>query len=44
MLNDIRNQDLEDRINQSFRQASPRQVKNDYEEIDPYIEGFKSEL
>ena len=44
MLNDIRNQDLEERINQSFRQSSPRQVRNEIEEIDPYIEGFKSEL
>lgn len=45
MLSDIRNEDLENRINQAFRQQPPRQVaNNDLDEIDPYIEGFNSEL
>ena len=45
LLSNIRTKDLEDSLNKSFRQESPRYVSNeDYEELDPYIEGFKSEL
>lgn len=44
-LSNIRSQDLEDSLNKSLRQESPRYVKqqND-EEIDPYVEGFLSEF
>lgn len=45
MLVNIRSKDLEDNLNKTLRQEAPRYVSNeDYEELDPYIEGFKSEL
>lgn len=45
LLSNIRSQDLEERLNQTLRQEPPRYVQNnDYEELDPYVEGFKSEL
>ena len=46
LLGNIRSQDLQDNLNRSLRQESPRYVKqeSEYEELDPYIEGFKSEL
>jgi len=45
MLSNIRSQDIEDSLNVSLRQESPRYVKQEIDdEIDPYIEGFKSEL
>ena len=45
MLSNIRSQDLQDSLNKSLRQESPRYVKQDQEnEIDPYVEGFLSEL
>ena len=45
MLVNIRSKDLEDNLNRTLRQEPPKHVSNDdYEELDPYIEGFKSEL
>ena len=44
MLNNIRTQDLEDSMNKALRQPSPKYVKQEEEELDPYIEGFNSEL
>ena len=45
MLSNIRSQDLEDNLNRTLRQEPLRYVNNeDVEELDPYIEGFKSEL
>lgn len=45
MLVNIRSKDLEDNLNRTLRQEPPKYVSNDdYEELDPYIEGFKSEL
>lgn len=45
MLVNIRSKDLEDNLNKTLRQEPPKYVSNDdYEELDPYIEGFKSEL
>ena len=44
MLSNIRTQDLEESLNKTLRQPSPRYVKQEEEEIDPYIEGFNSEL
>lgn len=45
MLVNIRSKDLEDNLNKTLRQDAPKYVSNDdYEELDPYIEGFKSEL
>ena len=45
MLSNIRSQDIQDSLNATLKQSSPRYVKNDAdEEIDPYVEGFMSEL
>ena len=45
LLSNIRSQDLEDNLNRTLRQEPLRYVNNeDVEELDPYIEGFKSEL
>lgn len=45
MLSNIRSRDLEDSLNRSLRQESPRYVKQQEEdEIDPYVEGFLSEF
>ena len=45
MLVNIRSKDLEENLNRTLRQDAPKYVSNDdYEELDPYIEGFKSEL
>ena len=46
LLGNIRSQDLQDSLNRSLRQESPRYVRqeSENEELDPYIEGFKSEL
>lgn len=45
MLVNIRSKDLEDNLNRTLRQDPPKYVSNeDYEELDPYIEGFKCEL
>jgi len=45
MLVNIRSKDLEDNLNRTLRQEPPKHVSNDdYEELDPFIEGFKSEL
>lgn len=45
MLSNIRSRDLEDSLNRSLRQESPRYVKQEEEdEIDPYVEGFLSEF
>ena len=45
MLSNIRNQDIQDSLNKTLRQSSPKYVKQESEdEIDPYIEGFMSEL
>ena len=45
MLVNIRSKDLEENLNKTLRQEAPKYVSNeDYEELDPYIEGFKSEL
>jgi len=45
MLVNIRSKDLEENLNRTLRQEPPKYVSNDdYEELDPYIEGFKSEL
>ena len=45
MLSNIRNQDIQDSLNKTLRQSPPKYVKQESEdEIDPYIEGFMSEL
>lgn len=45
LLSNIRSKDLEENLNRTLRQEAPRYVSNDdYEELDPYVEGFKSEL
>lgn len=45
LLNNIRSQDLQDSLNKTLRQSPPKYVNDDNgEELDPYIEGFKSEL
>lgn len=45
MLSNIRSQDLQDSLNKSLKQESPRYVKqNQEDEVDPYVEGFLSEL
>jgi len=45
LLENIRTKDLQESLNSSLRQEPPRYVSDeDYEELDPYIEGFKSEL
>ena len=45
LLSNIRSQDLQNSINKTLRQESPKNViSKDVEEIDPYIEGFKSEF
>lgn len=45
LLGNIRSQDLQDTLNQSLRQESPKYVKQDVEDdVDPYVEGFLSEL
>ena len=46
MLSNIRTEDLQDSLNKTLRQSSPRYVKQEEEddELDPYIEGFNSEL
>ena len=45
MLSNIRSQDIEESLNATLRQPSPKYVKDeDYEEVDPYVEGFMSEL
>lgn len=45
MLSNIRSQDIQDSLNKSLKQESPRYVKqNQEDEDDPYVEGFKSEL
>lgn len=45
MLVNIRSKDLEENLNRTLRQDAPKYVSNDdYEELDPYIEGFNSEL
>ena len=46
MLSNIRTEDLQDSLNRTLRQSSPRYVKQEEEddELDPYIEGFNSEL
>lgn len=44
MLSEIREKDLEASLNVSLRQKSPKQVMNEPYEIDPFVEGFMSEL
>lgn len=45
LLSNIRSRDLEDNLNRNLRQESPKYYSNDDdEELDPYIEGFNSEL
>jgi len=45
MLSNIRSQDIQDSLNKSLKQESPRYVKqNQEDEVDPYVEGFLSEL
>ena len=44
LLNEIRAKDLQDSLNKSLRQEPPRYVNQEEEDIDPYIEGFNSEL
>ena len=45
MLSNIRTEDLQDSLNRTLRQSSPRYVKQEEDdELDPYIEGFNSEL
>lgn len=47
MLVNIRSQDLEDNLNKTLRQNGPKYVSSDLkddDELDPYIEGFNSEL
>lgn len=44
MLSNIRSQDLQDSLNKSLRQDSPKYVKQDEDDVDPYVEGFLSEL
>ena len=44
MLSNIRSQDLEDSLNKSLRQEPPKYVNQEEDDIDPYIEGFNSEL
>lgn len=45
MLSNIRTEDLQESLNRTLRQSSPRYVKQeDDDDIDPYIEGFNSEL
>ena len=45
MLVNIRSKDLEDSLNRTLRQDPPKHVdSDDYEELDPYVEGFRSEL
>ena len=45
MLSNIRNQDLQNSLNNALKQNAPKYVKQENEdEIDPYIEGFMSEL
>lgn len=44
-LINIRSQDLEESLNKTLRQDGPKYVKqNDDDELDPFIEGFNSEL
>lgn len=45
MLSNIRSQDLQNNLNNALKQNAPKYVKQENEdEIDPYIEGFMSEL
>jgi len=45
LLSNIRSQDLQESLNKTLRQEAPRYVSNNNEdELDPYVEGFKSEL
>ena len=45
MLSNIRSKDLEENLNMTLRQQPLKYVdNNEEEELDPYIEGFKSEL
>lgn len=45
MLSNIRSQDLQNNLNSALKQNAPKYVKQENEdEIDPYIEGFMSEL
>lgn len=44
LLNNIRAKDLQDSLDKTLRQESPRYVNQEEDEIDPYIEGFNSEL
>lgn len=44
LLNNIRSRDLEDNLNRNLRQESPKYYSDDDDELDPYIEGFNSEL
>ena len=45
-LSNIRSRDLQESINKTLRQEAPKYVKQDNEddEIDPYVEGFMSEI
>jgi len=46
LLSNIRSQDLEDNLNRTLREESPKHYDNndEKEEVDPYIAGFMSEL
>ena len=46
LLSNIRSQDLEDNLNRTLREDSPRHYENndDNDDVDPYIAGFMSEL
>ena len=44
LLNEIRAKDLQDSLNKSLRQEAPKYVNQEEDDIDPYIEGFNSEL
>lgn len=44
LLNNIRANDLQESLNKSLRQEGPKYVSQEEDELDPYIEGFKSEL
>lgn len=45
LLTNIRSQDIQENLNKTLRQTGPRYVSQEEDDdIDPYIEGFKSEI
>lgn len=44
MIQETRNRDIEEALNKKLRQRPPREYQQQVQKIDPYIEGFLSEL